>query len=69
MQIDEFSFFHSIVAGFWARQTSCPIRTGDISPEVKRQGREPDDTHTSNASVKNGGTIYPLLRTCPRNDA
>jgi hypothetical protein len=42
--------------------THPPIQwiPGDLSPEIKRQGREADRLPASNAEVKNGGVVPPL---------
>jgi hypothetical protein len=34
---------------------------GAVSPGVKRQGRETDQSPPSSAKVKNGGVVTPLL--------
>jgi hypothetical protein len=47
-----------IVSG--AHLATFPIGTGDLPPEVKRQGREADHSPPSSAEVKNGGAIPPL---------
>jgi hypothetical protein len=41
--------------------SSCPMDTGENSPEAKRLGRETDDSPSPSAEAKNGGAIPPLL--------
>jgi hypothetical protein len=57
------SVLHSVQTGSGAHPHSYPMGTGVIILEVKRPGREDDRSPPSNAAVKNGGTIPPLLDT------
>jgi hypothetical protein len=58
----DFSLFHSVQTASWARQASYTLdkEGGDVSPGVKRYGRETDHLSQSSAQVQNGGAIPPL---------
>jgi hypothetical protein len=55
------TFLHSVQTGCVATQPSVQWVPGALSLEVKRQGHEADHSPPSNAEVKNGGAIPPVL--------
>jgi hypothetical protein len=57
----KFSLLHKIQTGSGTHPASYLMDTGSLSPEVKRSGRETDNSPPSNAEVKYGGAIPPLL--------
>jgi hypothetical protein len=58
------SFFslHNVQTGREAHPASFPMSTGDLSPGIKRPGREAGHSPPSSAEVTNGGAIPALLR-------
>jgi hypothetical protein len=67
--VKDSSLPQSVQIGSRAHPDSYPVGAKDISPEVKRPGRESDHLPPYSAEVKNGGVIPPLLRTSSRPGA
>jgi predicted secreted protein len=51
----DFSLNHSFQTGYEVHQSSYTMGIEDVTPGVKRQKREADNSSTSIAKVKNGG--------------
>jgi hypothetical protein len=61
--VQNFSLLHGVQTGSGAHPASYPMATGGSFSEVKWQEREADHSLPSNAEVKKGGAIPPLLHT------
>jgi hypothetical protein len=57
------SLIQSVKTGSGVHTASYPMDRGDMSPRIKRPGREVDHSPPSIAETNNGGAIYPLSHT------
>jgi hypothetical protein len=55
-----FFLLHSFQTGPEVHPVSCLVGSGDLSPGVKRMGREADHSPPPSVEVKNGQAIPPL---------
>jgi hypothetical protein len=55
VEIRDFPLNHCFQTGYKVHQSSYTMGIGDVTPGVKRQRREADNSSTSIAMVKNGG--------------